>query len=375
MKRIVFLVRTLEGGGAERQLLLLAAGLHARGYDVTIVVYYAGGPYEPEIHSTGIRYVSLEKQGFWDFGGFFWRAFRLLRRLEPDVVHGYMDVGNFVAVTLKPAVRRCRIVWGVRTSAFDQSAYDTAGRILSRVLVAASRWTDLIICNSASGAAAAVTHGYPSAKVVVVPNGVDTERFRPMPEEGARLRLSWGIRPDQPLIGLAARPDPMKDHETFTAAARLFATRYPAAQFVCAGDWIEPYRSAVLKALHESGLEGRLRWLGFVRDMPPFYSALDVSTSSSAFGEGIPNAIAESMACGIPCAVTDVGDSRIVVGDLGIVVPPRDPQALADAWANLFARRGPGLSSACRERVVREYSVEALVSHTERVLQACVERP
>jgi glycosyltransferase involved in cell wall biosynthesis len=109
--------------------------------------------------------------------------------------------------------------------------------------------------------------------------------------------------------------------------------------------------------------------------MPPFYSALDVSTSSSAFGEGVPNAIAESMACGIPCAVTDVGDSRLVVGDLGIVVPARDPQALADAWAQLLTRRSPELSAACRDRIVQEYSVEALVSHTERVLQACVERP
>ena len=345
MNKIVFLVRTLEGGGAERQLLVLAEGLKRRGHDVTIVVYYAGGPYEGEVQGTAIRYVSLEKQGFWDVGGFFWRAFRLLRRLKPDILHGYMDVGNFVAVTLKPALPRCKVVWGVRTSNFDQSAYDVAGRILSRVLVAASRWTDLIICNSASGGGALVIHGYPAAKIVVVPNGIDTERFSPMPEEGARLRRSWGILPDQPLIGLAARPDPMKGHETFAAAARLFLTRYPTAQFVCAGDWIEPYRSAVLATLQRSGLGDRLRWLGFVRDMPPFYSALDVSTSSSAFGEGVPNAIAESMACGVPCAVTDVGDSKVVVSDLGIVVPPRDPQALADAWATLLERRSPSCPS------------------------------
>ena len=115
--------------------------------------------------------------------------------------------------------------------------------------------------------------------------------------------------------------------------------------------------------------DDRLQWHGFVRDMTPFYNALDVSTSSSAFGEGVPNAIAEAMACGVPCAVTDVGDSKLVVGDLGIVVPPADPEALSEAWARLLERRSPELSVACRERILREYSIDALVERTEHALR------
>jgi glycosyltransferase involved in cell wall biosynthesis len=368
MSRILFLVRMLEGGGAERQLLVLAGGLQRRGHEVTIAAYYSSGPDEVEIPATGVRYVSLEKRGFWDLVGFFSRMLRLARRLNPDVVHGYMDVGNIVAIALKPFLTSTRIVWGIRASNFDLTAYDLAGRVLSRMLVFVSRWVDLIICNSRAGAAHVVAHGYPGDRVEVVPNGVDTERFRPLPEAKARIRAEWGIGLDQPVIGLVARPDPMKDYANFTAAARILAARHPEARFVCAGDWIEPYRSAALQILRESGLGERLLWRGFVQDMPSFYNALDISTSSSAFGEGVSNAIAESMACGVPCAVTDVGDSRLLVGDLGIVVPPRNPAALADAWTALLERRSPEVSFACRARIMREFSVDALVERTERLL-------
>src|SRR4051812_15947040 len=127
MGRILFLARSLEGGGAERQLMLLASGLKARGHDVTIAVYYLGGAYEPEIASTGVRYISLEKRGFWDIVAFFRRAIQMARDLRPDVVHGYMDVGNFVALALKPFLSGSRIAWGVRASRFDMKEYDVAG--------------------------------------------------------------------------------------------------------------------------------------------------------------------------------------------------------------------------------------------------------
>ena len=358
----------LEGGGAERQLLLLADGLQRRGHDVTVAVFYTGGPYEAELPATNVRYLPLEKRNVGDLLGFYWRTIRKLRRLDPDVVHGYMDVANTVSAVIKPFFPRCKIVWGIRASNFDMNAYDAMGRLLARILVKLSRWADLIICNSHAGAAYIVGRGYPKDKTVVIPNGVNTATFQPLPLARPRVRAEWGIAPEQPVIGLVARPDPMKDYGNFAAAAGLLAVERPDARFVCAGDWIEPYRSAALAVLERSGLGERLHHYGFVRDMPSFYSGLDVATSSSAFGEGVPNAVAEAMACGVPCAVTDVGDSRVLVGETGVVVPPRNPRALADAWHSLLERRSPELSNLCRERIVQEYSVDALIERTEQAL-------
>lgn len=143
----------------------------------------------------------------------------------------------------------------------------------------------------------------------------------------------------------------MKDHETFAKAARLLVIRRADVRFVrvrvrvCVGEGIEPYRSTSLASLQ--------------------VSALDVATSSSRFGEGFSNAIGEAMACGVPCSVIDVGDSRLIVGDTRQVVPPRDPEALVAAWEKMLDNGSPELSFACCARIADHFSVARLVAATE----------
>src|SRR5206468_8119467 len=134
--------------------------------------------------------------------------------------------------------------------------------------------------------------------------------------------------------------------------------------FVCVGEGKEPDRSNVLRMLRSSGLSDRLQWRGLVQDMSGFYSALTVATCCSRFGEGFSNAIAEAMACGVPCAVTDVGDLPTIVGETGLVVPPENPGALADAWDRLIESAGPEQSAACRARIVSNFGLSTLVDRT-----------
>ncbi len=180
--------------------------------------------------------------------------------------------------------------------------------------------------------------------------------------------MEWGIPSGSRLIGMAGRLDPMKDHATFVRAAQILALRRPDTHFVCVGEGLEPYRSAALATLKSAGLGSRFQWRGQVRDMPAFYSSLDLLTSSSAFGESFSNVAAEAMACGVPCVLTDVGDARDIVGPTGVIVPPRDPEALAEAWEAMLDRTGPELSAACRQRIEEGFSVERLVTATEQAL-------
>lgn len=105
--------------------------------------------------------------------------------------------------------------------------------------------------------------------------------------------------------------------------------------------------------------------------MSAVYSALDIASSSSFFGEGFSNTIAEAMACGVPCVVTDVGDSAPIVGDTGSVIPPGDHSALAAAirrLINLSAEERKARGEACRTRIVSEFGIDKLIQRTEQAL-------
>lgn len=117
---------------------------------------------------------------------------------------------------------------------------------------------------------------------------------------------------------------------------------------------------------------GRMLWKAATSDIAPVYCALDLLTLSSAFGEGFPNVVAEAMACGTPCVVTDVGDASLLVGETGLVVPPRDPDALCTAWGKALAWSGDERAARgrqARERIVRQFSVDRMVETTLKELE------
>jgi glycosyltransferase involved in cell wall biosynthesis len=172
-------------------------------------------------------------------------------------------------------------------------------------------------------------------------------------------------------VGVVARLDPMKDHETFLRAAALVHAARPDVRFVCVGDGQPGYRRRLLECSRELGLESVVRWTGTDRRITAVMSAIDVLCSSSAFGEGFSNVVGEAMACGTPCVVTDVGDSARIVGDTGPVVPPRSPERLASALLSVLAidgnaRRERGVSA--RRRVEDRFSVGAMCASTRAAL-------
>jgi glycosyltransferase involved in cell wall biosynthesis len=202
----------------------------------------------------------------------------------------------------------------------------------------------------------------------VIPNGIDTDTFRPDGTRGAGPRAEWSIRGGERVVGIAARLDPMKDHPTFLRAAGIAARKNANVRFVCVGDGPESYRRELLDLADRCGVADRVVWAGARDDMPAVYEAFDVATSTSV-SEGFSNAIAEAMASGTPCAVTDVGDSRRIVGDVGRVVPPRDAEALAAAWLELLEGEGRPEPDRVRDRIVRTYSVDLLADRSEDLLR------
>jgi glycosyltransferase involved in cell wall biosynthesis len=171
------------------------------------------------------------------------------------------------------------------------------------------------------------------------------------------------------LVGLFARYDPMKDHETFLRAAGLVHAQYPDVRFLMAGERITADNGPLSRIVRENALQQVLYLLGPRRDLPRLTAALDISCLSS-WTESFPNVVVEAMACAVPCVVTDAGDTRLIVGDTGRVVPSCTPQALAEAMAALIAMEAAeraALGQKARERVLAQFTMQETVSAYEGI--------
>ena len=372
MGKLLFLARALDFGGAERQLSTLTRLLRQAGHDVRIAVFYAGGGLEAETRATGVPISDLQKGGRWDLLPFLWRLFRLLRTERPALVHGYLTVPNLLAVLLKPCVPGARVVMGIRASNMDLDRYDWLSRLTARLERVASRGADLLIVNSRAGRDHLLAQGFAPGKLCVVPNGIDTGRFRPDPAARREQRAAWGIGEDERLIGLIARWDPMKDHPNFLRAAARVLADHPETRFVCMGGGDSAYRNQLESLAATLGLAETIAWREPQADLTPVYAALDILVSSSRFGEGFSNVIGEAMATGVPCVVTDVGDSAWIVGDTGRVALPGDAAALAAALKELLdlspAARA-ALGERARARIKDNFSLESLTNNTQAALE------
>jgi len=164
----------------------------------------------------------------------------------------------------------------------------------------------------------------------------------------------------------------MKDHKTFLQAACLMSRQHNDMHFVIVGSGPAGYVAELKEYGREIGLGTSVVWAEARSDMAATYSALDLLALSSAYGEGFPNVVAEAMACGVPCVVTDVGDAAAVVGELGEVVPQRDPERMARAWARMLDRciaQGEPLRTQMRSRIELNYNSALLVERTEAAIE------
>ncbi len=369
MIRVFILIRSLEIGGAERQLVEILRGLDKTRFELTVATLYDGGAFRPDVETiAGVRLLSLRKQGRWDVVPVLRRLWRAVRDLRPDILFGDMSPGNELCLFLGKLLGR-RVVWCVQSSYVDFTLYDWLPRLFFRLSAVTSRGPDLIIANSDAGRRFHMEMGFYGERMIVIRNGIDTARYERDPAAGALFRAEWGIGRDARLIGVVARLDPMKDHANFIRAASILAARRDNVRFICVGGGPEAYAASLHALAHEERVP--VLWAGPRTDMRAVFSGLDLACCSSNSGEGFPNAVAEAMSCGVPCVSTDVGDLRVLVGDTGLVVPRRDPPALATGLATMLERLDQD-EAACREaarrRIVSEFGVEKLAERTSAAL-------
>lgn len=370
---LCFLARSLHTGGAERQLVELVKGLDKREFKISVCLFYKEGVFLRELDGLeGVNIISLNKSDRWDLLKFGLNLTYQLFRIKPDLLYSFLPEPNIIGLLAGRLAMLPKIVWGIRASNMNVNSYDKTYKIVMRIASLLSPFPDAVIANSQAGIEYHKKIGYHNSKVLMIHNGIDTDIFRPDSVKKAGSRGEWGVSKNAIVIGIVARVDPMKDYMTFLKAAVIFYRKYSFVKFVSAGYGSEAYISELSEFADSVGLKDSLIWLGKRTDMPSVYCGLDIMTSSSAFGEGFSNAVGEAMACGVPCVVTDVGDSRLIVGDTGIVVPAGNPQALSDGWEtimNRMTKRPDHFSYSTRKRVVDNFNRDFFIKNTSSTLK------
>lgn len=375
---IVCLITSLCDGGAETMLYRLLSRLDRKRFSPQVIslVDIGAGPMSEKIQKLGVPVRFLGMRPGRPNPTSVLRLIRWLRQDQPDVIQTWMYHADLVGGLAARLVGGIPVVWGIRNSDLNVEESKSLTRLTMGICARLSRWLpERIVSCSEVARDIHTAAGYVAEKMVVIPNGSDLETFKPDPAACESVRKELQIPETAPVIGMMARFDPQKDHRNFVRAAKLLYHNGPDVYFVLCGDGVNWENEKLTGWIEEAGIRCRCHLLGRRDDIPRLTAALDIASLSSSFGEAFPNVICEAMSCGVPCVVTDVGDSARIVGQTGLVVPPRDPAALAAAWLKILDLSRDSrieLGMAARRRVTERYNLPNIVSRYENLFEEVV---
>jgi glycosyltransferase involved in cell wall biosynthesis len=365
----MFPVNYLGVGGAEQQLKELVTGIDKTRFAPIVVTLYPGGVLEPELKMMpGVELVCLNRHGKYDPATLYKMSY-LLHEKQVQIIQPFLTPATFFGIL--PSLARPNIIkivterCGVRVNPrWGSSIYRKVEDILTH-------FADWVVPNSRSGADYLIQRGINPAKVKVVYNGINLKRLNPDLTMVKSIRAKTGVPPDGKVIGITASLTPAKDHNTFLQAARLISQSFPETRFAILGDG--PLRPEMEELTKQLGIEGKVTFFGNQRDIGSYLSAYDIACLTSFDHEGCSNAALEAMALDKPVVVTDVGGNREIIehGKTGFLVPPKDPQAFADAVINCL--RNPELTRIIGEQagtaIRTQFSLEHMVQEYQNLYE------
>jgi glycosyltransferase involved in cell wall biosynthesis/uncharacterized SAM-binding protein YcdF (DUF218 family) len=354
----------LDQGGAEAMLVRLLRALDRELFSQSVVSLRTRGVYGDQIEASGIPLLTLGMTGFTATPRSVAVLCRAIREWQPDIVQTWLYHADLLGLVAARIAGDASVAWNVRCSSLAPGDVARSTRLLTKVLARLSARPDAVLFNSTAGGEAHRAINYRPRRSEVIPNGFDLDERRPDPVKRAEFRHEINVGPDAFLVGMIARAHRVKDQTTFLAAAARLKGMSGSVRFVMVGlnhTWDNP---SLVAEIDRYGLRDRIILLGLRQDVPRIMAGLDclVSTSTS---EGFPNVIGEAMACGVPCVATDAGDSRLIIGNTGTILPIGDVAGVVGGVSELMdlsAEERQTRSAQCRHRIVEHFELSHIAA-------------
>jgi glycosyltransferase involved in cell wall biosynthesis len=377
--KIIFIIVGLTSGGAEMMLYKLLSKIDRQRFSPTVISLMDRGTLADRIEALNIPVHTLGmKQGGLPTPKMILKLVSIVRAAQPDLIQGWMYHANLAAQFANVlSLKFVPIIWNIRHSLDSLSNESKSTAAVIKASIPLSTFAKRIIYNSQISSLQHEKLGYPANRKITIPNGFDPDLFQPSLANRQSVRAELNLPADCILIGRFARFHEMKDYPNLLRAAAILLKDCPDVHFLLIGRDLNDENQPLVQLIKELGIGDRLHLKNESKDIPYYTSALDIATTSSSHGEAFPNVVGEAMSCGVPCVVTDVGDSGWIVGETGFVVPTRDPVALAKGWQKLIELGAEGrskLGKLARDRAVSCFALDSVVAEYERLYESAVAR-
>jgi glycosyltransferase involved in cell wall biosynthesis len=372
--KLLKFLHTFEIGGTEQHVSRLVHRLDPAKFELSMGCFFRNGPFLRDIERLQIpvtEYIvrSLRSRAAFKEG---MRCAADIRRNQIQIVHTYNFYSNIFGIPAAKVARVPAVIASIRDTLEFPPMQSRAHKFVCRL-------ADCVLVNAEAIRRQLISAGYNGEKIQVIKNGIDLSRFASN-EDAGKVRYEFGISPSAPVVVVLSRLSRVKGIEYFLEAAAAVSRRFEAARFLIVGGFKEDpnYIASLKRQAIRLGLGRRVIFTGFRLDVAEVLSDADVSVLPCHTGEGLSNALLESMAAGLPIVATTVGGNPEVVeeGATGLLVPPRDSESLARAISSLLAdpEMARRFGAAGRERAARHFSIDRMVRETESLYLKLAEK-
>jgi len=364
-KKVLHIITSTNVGGAESMLYKYLANSDRSLLNHHVISLSGLGNIGLKIRSVGVPVYALSSSIYSIRG--LKELHSVFKSIDPNIIQSWLYHSDFISLLLKVFNPNVILCWNIRS--YKVCRYKVLTCFLVRLLALFSRIPNVVIINSIASQEHHKKIGYKPKRWEYIPNGFDTNLFKQKQDLSCKLKRELGIHPDALLIGMVARFSSEKDHKTFLHACFLINNIFPDVHYILIGINVDSSNTDLSNIISELHLNSRVHLLGERDDVQSIMSCFDIACSSS-IDEAFPNVVGEAMSSAVPCVVTNVGDSALLVGDTGMVVESKSPKKIADACIELlkkpeYIRRQIGLNA--RQRIIDNFSIDQISSRYDQI--------